>query len=382
MANIKIEPSASEPMISRYIHTKCAAAGIPASATFELTSGCNFNCKMCYIHSPDCKQGGNELSAAEWISLGNQARELGVIFLLLTGGEPLVRKDFPEIYTALKKMGFIISINTNGSLLCGEIEELFKNNPPSRLNVSLYGADNETYRRLCGAPQFDRVIENIRRMRDIGIDVKINCSITPDNCGDLEKIYELAKSLGLHIKLTTYMYPSVRQNPVNTGFNAGRLSPRDAAYYRVKYSLLNLGEDEFLRRSENLNALFDTEDECVDIDADRGVRCRAGRSALWIDRLGNVYPCGMITGEDCNAVEKGLAECWKTVRAKTSCIKTPLKCTACKYRSLCPACAAACKCETGSFETPPDYLCEMSRYTVEFIAEKSEEIRRERNDGK
>lgn len=369
-------------MISRYIHTKCAKAGIPASATFELTSNCNFNCKMCYIHSPSCNHGG-ELSAAQWISLGEQARELGVIFLLLTGGEPLMRKDFPEIYTALKKMGFIISINTNGSLLCGKIAELFKDNPPSRLNVSLYGADEETYRRLCGTQQFDKVIENIRHMRDIGIDVKINCSITPDNCEDIEKIYELTKSLGLHIKLTTYMYPPVRQNPDNTGFNPCRLSPSRAAYYRVKYSLLCLGEDEFLRRSEGLSSLFDAEDECVDgIDADRGVRCRAGRSALWIDRLGNACPCGMIPQKSCNAVKMGLAECWQTVSSETARIKTPLKCTACKYRPLCPACAAACKCETGSFDIAPDYLCEMSRHTVKFIAEQSEKIRRERNDSK
>ncbi len=381
MSNLKIEPSASEPMISKYIHAKCAKAGIPASATFELTSDCNFNCKMCYIHSPDREKSGGELSAAEWISLGNQARELGVIFLLLTGGEPLLRKDFPEIYTALKKMGFIISINTNGSLLCGEIEELFRNNPPSRLNVSLYGADNETYSRLCGAPRFERVIENIGRMRDIGIDVKINCSITPENCEDIEKIYELTKALGLHIKLTTYMYPPVRKDSGSTGFNPCRLSARQAAYYRVRYSLLSLGADEFLRRSDSLNELFEAEDECVD-EGDRGVRCRAGRSALWVDRLGNVYPCGMLAEKSCNAVEKGLAECWRTVRAETSRIKTPLKCAACKYRQLCPACAASCKCETGSFDAPPEYLCEMSRYTVDYIAKEAERIRREQNDGK
>ena len=378
MANLKIEPSGSEPMISKYIHSKCAKAGVPASATFELTSKCNFNCKMCYIHSNSNEQTGGELSAAEWISLGNQARELGVIFLLLTGGEPLLRKDFPEIYTALKKMGFIISINTNGSLLCGEIEELFRNNPPSRLNVSLYGENNETYRCLCGAPQFEKVIENVVRMRDIGIDVKINCSITPENCEDLEKIYELTKSLGLNIKLTTYMYPPVRKDLGSIGFNPCRLSADQAAYYRVKYSLLSLGTDEFIRRSDNLNALFEEDDGCV--DDDRGVRCRAGRSALWIDSLGNVYPCGMIAGKKCNAVEKGLAECWRTVSTETSRIKTPLKCTACKYRKLCPVCAAACKCETGGFDVPPEYLCEMSRYTADFIAKEAERIRRERND--
>ena len=91
----------SEPMFSTYLHTKANAAGVPASATFELTSRCNFNCKMCYVHSQSsalCKS--QEKSAEWWINLGKKAAEQGVVFLLLTGGEPLLREDFKEIYTA------------------------------------------------------------------------------------------------------------------------------------------------------------------------------------------------------------------------------------------------------------------------------------------
>lgn len=95
MEKIRAERPSTEPMISRYLNARCASLGIPASATFELTSGCNFNCKMCYIHSAGASRCG-ELSAEQWISLGRQAQELGVIFLLITGGEPLSRPDSPR----------------------------------------------------------------------------------------------------------------------------------------------------------------------------------------------------------------------------------------------------------------------------------------------
>ena len=116
--NQKQSQSAVEPAWSRYIHAKGARLGLPIAGNFEITSRCNFNCKMCYIHD-NAAQG--ELSAAEWIEIGRQAAGAGMVFLLITGGEPLIRKDFPEIYLGLKKLGLLISINTNASLLTDEL---------------------------------------------------------------------------------------------------------------------------------------------------------------------------------------------------------------------------------------------------------------------
>ena len=108
-------PVYAEPLMVTYLHGKGIREGIPVSGTFELTQRCNFGCEMCYVH--DCTQKTDPLSAEDWISLAKQARDAGTVFLLLTGGEPLIRDDFEEIYRALAKMGFLISINTNGSLL-------------------------------------------------------------------------------------------------------------------------------------------------------------------------------------------------------------------------------------------------------------------------
>ena len=76
----------TEPKLISYLHSKGIEKGIPVSGTFELTSRCNFRCEMCYVHGENCKS--KELSAEEWIALGECAKDAGTVFLLLTGGEP------------------------------------------------------------------------------------------------------------------------------------------------------------------------------------------------------------------------------------------------------------------------------------------------------
>ena len=172
----------TEPYISTYLHSKGRRLGLPIAGNFELTARCNFNCPMCYVHmTPEQLKatGKQELTAGQWIKIAKEARDKGMIFVLLTGGEPLVRKDFFEIYQGMKELGLLISINTNGSMLTGEILERFLQDPPVRFNISLYGGSNETYENMCGLPVYNRVKENIRSLREAGVDVSLNLSITP-----------------------------------------------------------------------------------------------------------------------------------------------------------------------------------------------------------
>ena len=115
----------NEPYISRYLHMKGQKLGLPIAGNFELTARCNFNCPMCYVHmsAEEVAEKGRELSAKEWIAFAEAAKNRGMIFALLTGGEPFVRKDFFEIYGAMKAMGLMVSINSNGSMLQGEVLE-------------------------------------------------------------------------------------------------------------------------------------------------------------------------------------------------------------------------------------------------------------------
>lgn len=100
-----MENNSAEPRLSSYLHAKACRAGTPLAGNFELTPRCNFNCKMCYVHLSEAEQKrrGAELSADEWLSIAETARSEGMLFLLLTGGEPLIRPDFRYILSELKR---------------------------------------------------------------------------------------------------------------------------------------------------------------------------------------------------------------------------------------------------------------------------------------
>lgn len=114
-----MEHTGAEPRLSAYLHARACANGIPLAGTFELTPRCNFNCRMCYVHltPEEQRRRGAELTADEWLAIAEQARSQGMLFLLLTGGEPLIRVDFRYLLTELKKMGLMVSINSNASLI-------------------------------------------------------------------------------------------------------------------------------------------------------------------------------------------------------------------------------------------------------------------------
>lgn len=356
----------TEPAISRYFHQKGAALGMPVSGSFELTPRCNFNCKMCYVHMTNeemFRSGRKELSADEWLGIASDAMDSGMLFLLLTGGEPFVRPDFFRIYTELKRMGLMVSINSNGSLLEGENLELLLNNPPSRLNVTLYGGSDETYERLCGRPVFHKVIENLRKLKEAGISIRLNVSITPDNCDDIEEIYRISNELGIHAKATTYMFPSIRLGDNVPGMSKCRFEPCEAAVYMLKCQEQYMTSEQLKASAER--PLLELK-ECID-DERQGMKCRAGRSSFWMTWDGKMMPCGMMNDSGQPVLELGFKKSWDIVRQRTEQIRLPSACTGCEYREACNVCAASCYAETGGYGQRPDYICqfvkEMRRLT-------------------
>ena len=375
--------TSSEPRMSAYLHSKGAALGLPVSGTFELTARCNFNCRMCYVHQNGPDLAGKELTAAEWLEIGKKARDMGMVFLLLTGGEPMLRPDFPEIYTGLVRLGLIVSINSNASLYNEEIRQTFLRYPPSRINVTLYGGSEETYRNLCGNASFEKVAENLRSMKDDGLQVRLNVSLTPYNVGDMEKIDAISREIGLQAKSSAYMYPPVRLNG-ETGVNKGRFTAEEAGRIMAEWDAIRDTEELFHQRAERIRQnrkAIDT-DACVDVnETGEGIRCRAGRSAFWMTWEGKLMPCGtMPVEDDAPDVRKvGFEAAWKWVRDYAAAVRMPSECRTCPEKENCPSCASVCKCETGKFDEKPCYLCEMTEARVSSILQIDEE--REKNKG-
>lgn len=370
-----------EATMTNYLYTKASRNGMPLSGTFELTPCCNMACKMCYVRKTKEEQEkiAPLRTAKEWLELGKTAREQGMLYLLLTGGEPFLRSDFQEILSGLHRMGLLISINSNGTLIDEETVEWLKETPPVRINITLYGASDETYARLCGNPKgFTHTARAIRLLKEAGIQVKINCSVTPYNVDDLEGIYAFAREEGLLVQATSYMFPPLRRDTSMVGQN-DRFSPQEAAYQSACILALDLGEDEFLRRvsrDESLAFPQEIEEDCPKIDGEGdGIRCRAGKCSFWITWDGRMLPCGMFPeGNAQNVFQIGFEKAWEQVHEEALAIRLPAKCSGCTLRDQCKACAAMVMTESGNFHTVPEYRCKMAKAHGAACRQKGQEI--------
>lgn len=354
-----------ESPITEHLHSRAARLNIPLSGTFELTPVCNMQCRMCYVRMTKSQQEAIRPlhTAEEWIKLGEIARDKGMLFLLLTGGEPFLRPDFRQIFQALHKMGLVLSINSNATLINEETIEWLKETPPARINVTLYGASDETYARLCGNPKgFTQVSRAIHLLKDAGINVKINCSLTPYNADDLGKIISFANENKLVVQATSYMFPPLRRDKSMVGKN-DRFSPEDAAYYSAKIESLLNGEDAFLEKvnSSDYPVLSSDLEEHCDAAEGEGIRCRAGKCSFWVTWEGKLLPCGMIPDSGVNVFEDCFDTAWKAASESACAIRLPAHCKNCGIKERCKVCAAMALTESGDFAAIPEYRCKMAR---------------------
>ncbi len=144
----------SAPLPDFSLWNKIAARRVPLSFDLEITARCNNNCRHCYINlaagDPDARR--KELTGSEIVEIAGQAAGMGALWVLLTGGEPLLRKDFAEIYLALRRKGLLVSIFTNACLVTEDHAALFRRYPPRDIEVTVYGATRETYERVTRVP--------------------------------------------------------------------------------------------------------------------------------------------------------------------------------------------------------------------------------------
>ena len=371
-----------EPRLTEYLHRKAAASKTPLDVAFELTPVCNMACRMCYVRM-DKKTQENIAplhSASDWLSIAEQAREHGLLFVLLTGGEPFTHPEFREILSGLHERGFIVSINTNGTLIDEKVIEWLKLTPPSRVNLTLYGAMDETYARLCGKKDgFTRASKAIELLRDAGITVKINVSLTPYNVNDLEGIFAFCKEHKLLSSATSYMFPPLRRDNSSIGQN-DRFTPEEAAYYAAKIECLLNGKEayvEHIKKNDLASLMSDLDENCTSDCNGEGdcIHCRAGKSTGWVTWDGRLTMCGMIPDYDApNVFETGYMNAWKCVTDKAEAIRLPAACSTCSIKDTCRACAAMVYTETGSFNMVPEYRCRMAHAYVGQAVRLADEI--------
>ena len=356
-----------EAPLTKFLFSKASGALLPLSGTFELSPVCNFSCRMCYVRKTPREVAAHPrpmLTLERWLDLARQEREQGMLYLLLTGGEPFLWPDFWPLYERLIDMGFLISINTNGSMIDEAAIARLRAKPPTRVNITLYGASDATYEALCRAKGvFSRVDRAITGLKEAGVIVKLNGSLTPQNAPDLEQMIRYAEQRDLIYEANTYMFPPLRRDPAMIGQNE-RFTPEEAAYYHFRRYRLQYGDALYRKFLEDIAAGLapppGLDESCVD-PLDGKIRCRAGKAAFWITWDGYLTPCGMMPEPKVDLTGRSFAAAWQDLTEQSAALTLSGVCTACPNRDMCHSCAAMAMAETGTASGIPRYLCEMAQ---------------------
>jgi len=341
---------------------------VPLSATFELTARCNLRCKMCYVSldAEQAKKQGRELTAKEWIDFGYQAADAGSLYLLLTGGEPLLRTDFTEIYSELCQMGFIITINTNATLMSDKYFDLFSKYPPTAVAVTLYGASPETYEKVCGsAAGFEKTVRGLEMFSKLPTNLEVRTTFIKDNMDELEQVRAIADRFTKRFAINYLVFGSTRVE--NSGAAKCRMSPQecldlDMENYRY---YANLDEAEKDPVDPEVEEFF----RSLSPDRDFGmhlppqiIACLATKSMYWISWDGKMLPCGTFDSPYTQPLEEGFIPAWNRLPGLFADIRHPKECYNCELREdQCPNCPGYMQADTGGFEEKSEWLCELSK---------------------
>ncbi|MDH2387648.1 radical SAM protein [Streptomyces sp. HNM0663] len=178
-----------------------------ARASWEINKGCDYDCPHCYLGLKRFEG----MPGPDKIRLLDIMRDAGVLWLQITGGEPLIDREFPEMYSYAYDLGIMLTISTNGSQLHKpKILDTLAARPPHHLSLSVYGATEETYdgfTRNRGA--FGRFIKGLDAAREAGLRLQLNIVVTNDNADEFAAMEELAERYG-QVYVFTNMSPTIQ----------------------------------------------------------------------------------------------------------------------------------------------------------------------------
>jgi MoaA/NifB/PqqE/SkfB family radical SAM enzyme len=184
----------------------------PYSCQWEVTCRCNLRCVMCYtdcLNRPDAIR--QELATADILRIMDELAEAGTLELCLTGGEPLARPDFFQLYEHAIQCGFLVTVFTNGTLITEAHADHFAVLRPHRIEISLHGMTRETFERITrGQGSYDRCLQAIGLLLDRQIPLVLKSTAMTLNYHELLDIKRYVESLSrVHYKLGEEMRPEL-----------------------------------------------------------------------------------------------------------------------------------------------------------------------------
>jgi len=335
----------------------------PNVCQFELTFRCGLRCKHCYT---DCYNKPSylkkELKTRDVKSILDKVYNAGVLWCCFTGGDPLTRKDFLNIYSYAKDKGFIVTIFTSGYSITREIAQSLAQRPPFAIELTLNGVMKGTFERISQVPgSFKRVMRGIDLILEHKLPLKIKTQVTKDNLTELPAIKEFVEKRGIKFRPSLFLHARLNGNLMPC---SSRIKPEEVVSLNKDARLESFDEEcnppiphPEARRAEGSGKTTENP------PTGHLFRCAiGGGDGLYIDPFGNLVPCNGIRKPKINVlkedVEEGKKKVLNIVRNKR--FGTQSECRYCSIKEVCCNCPGKALLETGNLEQPVDWFCKLA----------------------
>lgn len=348
-------PELSYSEFGEQLRKKIGSKRVPIAGTMELTERCNLECAHCYINLPanDQQARREELTYGQLCGILDQIAEEGCLTLLLTGGEPLLRPDFLDIYAYAKRKGFLITLFTNGTMLTPEIADVLQEWHPFLVEITLYGITPETYERVTGVPgSYQRCMKGIQLLRERDIPFKLKIVVMTLNQREFTAVQQYASDLGVGFRYDAILRP---RPDGNKDIRALRIKPNEVVD-------LDFADE---RRVESFVRV--TERSWGIPKTDHLYTCGAGLGSFHINSYGHLSLCLMARSPSYDLIGGSFKQGWydflSQVRFQE--ITKDYECRTCEWGALCGRCPAFAQLENGDPETAVGFVCQVTHLRAE-----------------
>jgi radical SAM protein with 4Fe4S-binding SPASM domain len=344
---------------------------IPLNGVIETTFRCNLRCVHCYVNEAagDAAEIARELDTERVLKLVDEIADQGCLFLLLTGGEVLIRPDFEQIYLRAIHRGLLVTVFTNGTMITERIADLLAEHPPLMVEVSIYGNTRETYERVTQIPgSFDKCRSGIELLIARAVPTKLKTMALTINQHEIVDMEAFAKELG-----TTFRFDGFLNPRVDCGANRNgelQLSAEQIVALDLADEARMQEYKEFCERS--CQPQEGAANEYV-------YSCGAGENSFTVDPYGNLQMCQLsrrhsFSLKDGAPFTEGWNEYFPKLRARKW--QHNDACRKCNLMSLCGNCPGAAEMETGDVEGMIAHFCEITHLRASAVmGERSGHLR-------
>ena len=337
------------------VHNRLCGERVPFSGTIEITQRCNNRCVHCYNNLPlnDHDVRRRELTYKEHCRILDEIMQSGCLWLLFTGGEIFLRKDFLDIYTYARRNGFLISLFTNGTLITPAIADYLAEWRPFSIEITLYGRTQQTYEQVTGVPgSFERCLNGIRLLMERELPLKLKTMAITLNKHEIWEMKRFVEQeLQLNFKFDAILNPrnDCSQSPLEV-----RLTPAEVVE-------LDLKDPDRIAEWKEFCDKFDGHHLSTD-QAEMIWRCGGGQNSFAIDPYGMLQMCILAFSETYDLRHGSFQKGWERylfqIRQKKKTRQT--KCASCRIAAMCGICPANAELECMDAETPVDFLCQVA----------------------